>query len=419
MTLLPRLAFPQALDFRRAALDDSEATGVARRIIDELRTGDESTLRSLRQRYDGRPADTPLLLDADDLRDALVTLPFDRRVLLERIADRIRTFAAAQKACIQPLRLPVPGGSAGHTLEPIASVGCYAPGGRYPLPSSVLMTAIPARVAGCRSVTLACPSDDPVILAAAAIAGVDRLLHCGGAHAIAALAFGIATPNCDLIVGPGNRYVTAAKRLLTGEVGIDALAGPSELLILADDSADPALIAADLLAQAEHDADALPMLATTAPSLLDAVLIELHTQLTDLPTASVARQALANGFAVIVPDRQSLAELADAIAPEHLQLLTSDAAELAARIRNAGAVFIGPASAEVFGDYGLGPNHTLPTSGAARFSAGLSVMTFLRLRTFIEVEASPEAIISDTVALARLEGLEAHARAAGCRRGIG
>ncbi len=218
---------------------------------------------------------------------------------LERIGRRIRDFAAAQRNALTPLEVEVPGGAVGHRVDPVDAAGCYAPGGRYPLPSSVLMTAITARTAGVASVWVASPRPAPITLAAAAAADVDGILAAGGAHAIAGLAFGVGpVPPSDVVVGPGNLYVTAAKQLLAGGVAIDMLAGPTELVIIADGSANPAWIAADLLAQAEHDPEAVPILVAMDPALIPAVETELLTQLTDLPTADVARAALSNGGAL-------------------------------------------------------------------------------------------------------------------------
>jgi phosphoribosyl-ATP pyrophosphohydrolase/phosphoribosyl-AMP cyclohydrolase/histidinol dehydrogenase len=221
-----------------------------------------------------------------------------------------------------------------------------------------------------------------------------------------------------VVVGPGNRWVTAAKKLITGHVGIDMLAGPSELVVLAGPGADPHLIAADLLAQAEHDPDARAVLVTTAPKLVDAVEDAIRQQIAELPTREVAAAALGNGFAVVVPDLESAISVCDRLAPEHLQLLT-DAEEIAPKLSSYGALFIGHTSAEVLGDYGAGPNHTLPTGGGARFGGGLSVMHFLRIVTWLRLDPGPEtaALARDAAALARLEGLEAHAKASELRIG--
>jgi phosphoribosyl-ATP pyrophosphohydrolase/phosphoribosyl-AMP cyclohydrolase/histidinol dehydrogenase len=267
-------------------------------------------------------------------------------------------------------------------------------------------------------VWVASPRPAPATLAAAALAGADALLAAGGAHAIAALACGAGpVPACDAVVGPGNRWVTAAKQLVAGRVAIDMLAGPSELLVVADETADAGLVAADLLAQAEHDPDALPVLVTTSVALADRVEVELAAQLSTLPTAETARAALAQGFAVVVPTLDDAVAAADRLAPEHLQLAVREPEALAPRFAHYGALFVGERAAEVLGDYGIGPNHTLPTGGTARFAGGLSVFTFLRVRTWLAVGgpgAGPEfhEAVADAVALARIEGLEAHARAA-------
>ena len=277
------------------------------------------------------------------------------------------------------------------------------------------MTAVTARAAGVREVWVASPHPTQITLAAAAVAGADGLLAVGGAHAIAALAYGVGgPPPCDVVVGPGNQWVTAAKKLVAGDVGIDMLAGPSELVVLADVSADPGVVAADLLAQAEHDPDALPVLVTTDTAHADAVDTELENQLAGLPTRDIAGAALANGFAVIADTLGEALAVCDRLAPEHLQILTRDPEEVARRANHYGGLFIGGASAEVFGDYGIGPNHTLPTGGVARFKGGLSVFDFLRIRTWLRMSDGPDAAAAarDAAALARLEGLEAHARAA-------
>jgi phosphoribosyl-ATP pyrophosphohydrolase/phosphoribosyl-AMP cyclohydrolase/histidinol dehydrogenase len=280
------------------------------------------------------------------------------------------------------------------------------------------MTAITARVAGVKTVVVASPKPAPITIAAAHVAGADMLLAVGGAQAVGAMTFGIGTtapaiPRCDVIVGPGNRWVTAAKKLVQGEVAIDMLAGPSELLIIADETADPAAVAADLLAQAEHDTDAVPTLVTTSESLVARVNAELEKQLATLPTAATARAALNNGGVVLAASIDDAITIADRVAPEHLQVMTRDARAVAEKLSHYGAVFIGSRSAEIFGDYGVGPNHVLPTAGTARFSAGLSVFHFFRIRTWLEMNAPDlAAAVRDAAALARLEGLEAHARAA-------
>jgi phosphoribosyl-ATP pyrophosphohydrolase/phosphoribosyl-AMP cyclohydrolase/histidinol dehydrogenase len=280
------------------------------------------------------------------------------------------------------------------------------------------MTAITARAAGVKEVWVACSRPDPVMLACAALADADGFVAVGGAQAIAALAYGVGrVPPCDLIAGPGNAYATAAKRLVFGDVGIDALAGPSELVIVADEHADAELVAADLLAQAEHDPMAIPVLVCFSEDLVDAVNVAVTTQLESLATADVARLGLANGGALVVADITEAIACCDELAPEHLHLQLASAADLAPRFSHYGALFIGRDSAEVLGDYGAGPNHVLPTGRASRFSGGLSVFAFLRVRTWLRVDDLTDSaqLCEDTAWLARVEGLEAHARAAELR----
>ncbi len=394
---------------------NAETLRQAGAIVEDVRTNGEAALRRYAEQFGERQPGEPLVLERDDLEAALADLPQEQSALLARAAERIGAFAQAQRDALRDVVAPIPGGQAGHTIEPVAAAGCYAPGGRFPLPSSVLMTAVTARVAGVQSVTVASPSPAPATLAAAAIAGADRLLAVGGAHAIAALAYGAGVIDpTDVVVGPGNKWVTAAKQLVSGSVGIDMLAGPSELAIIADDSAEAEIIAADLLAQAEHDTEAMPILVTPSAALVDRVEEALANQLESLPTADIARRALANGFAALVADLDEAAAVSDRIAPEHLELLVEDAPGLAIRIRSAGALFLGESAAEVLGDYGAGPNHTLPTGAAARFCAGLSVFDFLRVRTWLRIDDSNAAcpLIEDAAAFARIEGLEAHARSA-------
>ncbi len=417
---LLRLVTDGAIRRQRVAPVDEPTLARAAEIVRDVRERGEPALRSHAESLGDLPHGAPLLLGPPEMRAALDALSAEARRVLESRAAAIRAFAQAQRASVREIEVPIPGGMAGHRIAPVERAGCYAPGGRFPLPSSVLMTAVTARAAGVREVIVASPRPAPVTLAAAAIAGADAFLTVGGAHAIAALAYGAGLVRaCDVIAGPGNRWVTAAKKLVSGDVGIDMLAGPSELVVLADDSADPAIVAADLLAQAEHDPDAVPSLVTTSRALVDAVARELARQLGTLPTAPTARAALANGAAYLAPDLDAALRIVDAIAPEHLEVLTRDARAVAGRCAHFGAVFIGPGAAEVFGDYGVGPNHVLPTGGTARFSAGLSVFHFLRIRTFIEAHVADESTIRDTAAFARLEGLEAHARAAECRSGAG
>jgi phosphoribosyl-ATP pyrophosphohydrolase/phosphoribosyl-AMP cyclohydrolase/histidinol dehydrogenase len=414
MTLL-RVIQPDSVSRELKPVVRSEVLDQARVILDRVQREGLDAIRAYAERFNERKAGEPLVLDRAAMREAYDALDPVDRAALERAAERIQRFAEAQRNAIQPLTMAVPGGQAGHTIEPVRSAGCYAPAGRYPLPSSVLMTAITARAAGCERVVVASPGANPVTLAAAHIAGADEFLCVGGAHAIAGMTYGFENfERCDVIAGPGNAWVTAAKQLVSGIVGIDMLAGPSELLIIADDSADVGTLAADLLAQAEHDTDAVPILVTSCASHAELIQAELDRQLATLPTADTARVALGNGFVVVCESIDQAIEISDTLAPEHLEIITRDAEEIASRVRNAGGIFIGSRTAEVLGDYGIGPNHTLPTGGTARFQSGLSVMHFLRLRTWIRIDdpVACEPVLDDTMRIARTEGLIAHERSA-------
>lgn len=411
---LRRLTAAQIPAGRRDPVD-AETLAAAGTIVHAVRDGGEAALRAYAERFDDLPAHAPLLLGRPVLEAALAALPEADRALLQRTADRIRAFAHSQRAALQAVDVAVPGGRAGHTVSPVDRAGCYAPGGRFPLPSSVLMTAVTARAAGVGQVFVASPRPSPVTLAAAAVAGADGLLPIGGAQAIAALAYGAGdVPPCDVIVGPGNRWVTAAKQLVVGRVGIDMLAGPSELVVLADHTADAEVVAADLLAQAEHDPDARPILITTSEDLADAVDAALARQLAVLPTADTATPAVAGGFCVVCATMAEARALCDQLAPEHLEVMTADADADAQALHHYGGLFIGARTAEVLGDYGVGPNHVLPTGSTARFTGGLSVLHFLRVRTWLRMDASADAraVAQDAADLARLEGLEGHARSA-------
>jgi len=413
MTPLRTIAPAEVNAERRPPLD-VETFARVDAIIENVRAEGDVALRRYGEHYGEIRAGDPLVHDRSALFSARDALDASARTLLERTAERIATFASAQRRMFTSMEVCIGDAIAGHDVAPVEHAGCYAPGGSYPLPSSVLMTAVTARVAGVERVWVATPRASRLMLAAAAIAGAEAVVAVGGAHAIAALAYGTpSVPAVDVIAGPGNRWVTAAKQRVAGAVGIDMLAGPSELVVLADDSANPTLVAADLLAQAEHDAEALPVLLTTSASLIDAVNDALEQQLRTLATADVAKRSLANGFAVRCANQAEALATADLIAPEHLQIVTRDASDLARMAKHYGALFIGEQAAEVLADYGAGPNHVLPTGRSARFSGGLSVQCFLRIRTWLQRGDPHQA--EDAAALARLEGLEGHARAADFR----
>ena len=345
---------------------------------------------------------------------ALAALPPPVRQALELSAARVRRYHEEQKRHLQGFAYTEGGITLESRVLPVSRAGVYAPGGKANYPSSVLMTAIPARVAGVEEVILACPQVSVEVRAAAHLAGVTAILDAGGAQAIAALAFGTeSVPRVDKIVGPGNLYVTAAKRLVFGEVDIDSLAGPSEILVIADEQANPRWVAADLLSQAEHDEAAYALLLCRSQAFVEKVRAELTRQLADLPRRAIAEASLeANGLALVVHERSELSRVASLLAVEHVAVHTESPAEVARGVRRAGAIFVGPMTPEAAGDYVAGPSHVLPTGGAVRYGSPLGVYHFLARTSLITYEASALADQAAAItAFARAEGLDAHARA--------
>ena len=345
---------------------------------------------------------------------ALAALPPPVRQALELSAARVRRYHEEQKRHLQGFAYTEGGITLESRVLPVSRAGVYAPGGKANYPSSVLMTAIPARVAGVEEVILACPQVSVEVRAAAHLAGVTAILDAGGAQAIAALAFGTeSVPRVDKIVGPGNLYVTAAKRLVFGEVDIDSLAGPSEILVIADEQANPRWVAADLLSQAEHDEAAYALLLCRSQGFVERVRAELTRQLADLPRRAIAEASLeANGLALVVHERSELSRVASLLAVEHVAVHTESPAEVARGVRRAGAIFVGPMTPEAAGDYVAGPSHVLPTGGAVRYGSPLGVYHFLARTSLITYEASALADQAAAItAFARAEGLDAHARA--------
>jgi histidinol dehydrogenase len=364
-----------------------------------------------------------LRVGAGEIGAALERCPAALRAALELAAARIGAFHRRQLPQAldyqdeQGVRL-------GLRWRPIETVGIYVPGGTAAYPSSVLMNALPARIAGVERLVMAVPAPggelNPLVLVAAHIADVDEIYRIGGAQAIAALAFGTATISpVDKIVGPGNAFVAEAKRQVFGRVGIDMIAGPSEIVVVADGDQDPEWIAADLLSQAEHDALAQAILITDSAGLADAVAAALERQLAALPRQAIAAASWRDfGAIVVVPDLGEAPALVDRLAPEHLELLVGEPAAMAERIRNAGAIFLGPYTPEVIGDYVGGPNHVLPTDRSARFASGLSVYDFLKRTTLLSCDARAFAALGPpAAALAHAEGLAGHAQAVALRLG--
>jgi histidinol dehydrogenase len=408
-------------DFKpRTQIYDHDTIELVRGILDDIQNTSLSAVKDYAVKFGDIAEEQDIVIADSELESAYNNLPKDEQELLTRTANRIKAFATAQRQSIQDLKFSIDGGFAGHNVMPMEVAGCYAPGGRFPLPSSVLMTVIPAKVAGVKTICLASPKPTQHTLAAAYVAGADIMLRIGGAQAIGAMAYGIngIIPNADVIVGPGNRYVTAAKQIVSGHVSIDMLAGPSELAILADETAEPKILAADLLAQAEHDTDAWPVLICTSQSIIDQTMVEIEQELKTLSTASTASVSIAKGLAIYAKDIDGGLKILNHLASEHVEIICKNSKEVAKRVEHAGGLFIGNASAEVIGDYGAGPNHTLPTGGTARYKAGLSVFNFIRMTTWIDIDEPEKAqqLYEDAEKLGSIEGLEAHARAASLRR---
>lgn len=402
---------------RRGDADLSRVEPEVREILNGVRASGDAALRSFIERFERRSPAHLISLDYGGA-EALASLEPEVRSALETAAARIRSYHERQAEQLQSFEYADAGVVLGSRVTPLSHVGVYAPGGKARYPSSVLMSAIPARVAGVQRITLASPDPGPEVRAACHLAGVSALLDCGGAHAIAALAYGTeSVARVDKIVGPGNIYVAAAKRLVFGEVSIDSIAGPSEILVVADHSADPAIVAADLLSQAEHDEAAYALLVCTSRALVDGVQRALTEQLADLPRRKVAEASLANNaVALVVRDREGLVRVANALAVEHVSVQCERPRELADRITRAGALFVGTATPEAAGDYVAGPSHVLPTGGAARYGAPLGVYDFVSRSSIISYDMSAlRAHANAITSLARCEGLEAHARAVDVR----
>ena len=399
---------------RRRAARMSQAEEVVRPILEDVRKRGDKALMEYARRFDGLTRRSVAVPQAE-LDAAAGRLSPQFRHAVQTSARNVRAFAKLQMPAAKRIE-PAPGLKLSQIVRPLESVAAYIPAGRYPLPSTVIMTVVPAHVAGVERIMVATSRPVDEILGAAALLKATHVFEMGGAQAIAAFAYGTRTvPRADRIVGPGNIYVAAAKKLLAGEVGIDFVAGPTEILIIASDG-DPRVLAADMLAQAEHDTAASAILLTRSKRLAKAVAAEIEKQLETLPTAPTARAAIERNSAIILVGSDTEAvELSNRFAPEHLSLHDPS---LLAGVRHAGSVFLGPSSPEAAGDYASGPNHVLPTSGAARLRGGLSAADYLKVISVQEL--SPRAL--DRLApaittLARAEGLEAHARSVEVRRG--
>lgn len=393
----------------------SEAEKVVAPILEDVRARGDAALAEYGRKFDGIEG-SELRVRPEECESAWATLSPAFVSAVHVAARNIREYAETQLPKENWVEYP-DGRRLGQIVRPLDSMGAYIPAGRYPLPSTLLMTAIPAQVAGVKTMCVASPRPSPEILGGCAFLKVPNLFRMGGAQAIAAFAYGTeSVPKVDRIVGPGNIYVAAAKKLIAGEVGIDFVAGPTEIVIIAAD-ANPAFVAADMLAQAEHDTEASSILLTTSRSLAEAVASEIERQLETLPTAPVAGVAIQDGSAIVlVRSLDEAVEFSNRLAPEHLALHD---ASLLAGIVHAGSVFLGATSPEAAGDYASGPNHVLPTSGAARVRGGLSAADFVKVISVQELSRDALCRLTPAItALARAEGLEAHARSVEVRNRV-
>jgi len=417
-------------DFKKvmARLDSRQTRGlpdvgaVVEKIIRDVRTRGDKALFSYTSKFDGTKLDKKRVkVSRSEFRKSLKSADPDVVESLEICARRIRRFHERQKESSWSYRDET-GSRLGQIINPIDSVGIYVPGGKASYPSSALMNAIPARIAGVGRIVMVTPAHcgvlNPYTLVAAEIAGVDEVYKVGGAQAVAALAFGTdSVKPVDKITGPGNVYVAEAKRQVFGRVDIDMIAGPSEILILADESADPKFAAADLLSQAEHDENAYPILVTTSARLAGKVAEELKLQTKTLDRKRIVRKCLGkNCFAIVAKNLDEAFGIANRVAPEHLELLIRNAKKQVARVKHAGAVFVGPWTPEALGDYSAGPNHVLPTGGSARFFSPLGVYDFVKKTSLLEFTKSGcHKLAGPVVRVAEQEGLQAHARAVAIR----
>ena len=399
---------------RGTAADD--VSGIVRDIIKDVSENGDTALKKYCAKFDGFDQLMPLEVSDDEWALAMEEVDKDLISVMEKAAANIRAFHSRQVRNSFVIS-ETDGIVMGQKVVPLDKVGLYVPGGTASYPSSVLMNAIPAKIAGVKEIVMVTPSRggviNPVILAAAKVAGIDRVFKIGGAQAVAALAYGTATvPRVDKIVGPGNAFVAEAKKQVFGMVAIDMIAGPSEILVLADGTCNPAFVAADMLSQAEHDKMASAVLVTDSMKLAQAVAAEIEKQLQTLPRRDIAKTSIDNnGKIIVTDDLRSAIDVVNEIAPEHLEICVDSPFDYLGSIRHAGSVFLGKNCPEALGDYFAGPNHTLPTGGTARFSSPLSVDDFVKKYQYTYYTADALAqVAGDIAAFAKAEGLDAHAR---------
>lgn len=395
--------------------DGQDVTDAVKEIIADVRKNGNSAVKKYSAKFDGIETDCRELSE-NEIENAVKSLDDEVLEALKFSVRNVEEFAKAQLGSVKNTMVQADGAILGHKIISLEKVGCYIPGGNYPLPSTAIMTIVPAVVAGVKEIIAVSPKAKPVTVAAAKLAGATKIFNIGGVQAIAALAYGTETIDAvDKIVGPGNKYVATAKKIVYGDCGIDFVAGPSEVMVVADNSANPEFVAADLLAQCEHDKDARAYLLCFDRDFADKVDKCARKFLETLQTADIARVSYEKSTAYVVKDLQEAVEIANKKAPEHLELCLNEVENSVDLFRNYGSLFIGNYSAEVFGDYVSGTNHTLPTGRAARYTGGLSVFDYVKIQTFQKIE-NVEKFAKYASILAEQEGLFAHKLASDVRK---
>lgn len=395
--------------------DGQDVTDAVKEIIADVRKNGNFAVKKYSEKFDGIETDCRELSE-DEIENAVKSLDDEVLEALKFSVRNVEEFAKAQLGSVKNTMVQADGAILGHKIIPLEKVGCYIPGGNYPLPSTAIMTIVPAVVAGVKEIIAVSPKAKPVTVAAAKLAGATKIFNIGGVQAIAALAYGTETIDAvDKIVGPGNKYVATAKKIVYGDCGIDFVAGPSEVMVVADNSANPEFVAADLLAQCEHDKDARAYLLCFDRDFAVKVDKCARKFLETLQTADIARVSYEKSTAYVVKDLQEAVEIANKKAPEHLELCLNEVENSVDLFRNYGSLFIGNYSAEVFGDYVSGTNHTLPTGRAARYTGGLSVFDYIKIQTFQKIE-NVEKFAKYASILAEQEGLFAHKLASDVRK---
>lgn len=394
-----------------------ETISAVEEIAKDVRANGDTAITKYTQQFDCEDLEA-FLIPQDEIKNAYSQVDAETIKAIKKSIQNVKKFSEKQLKCLNPLKTKIDANELGHKIIPLDSVGCYIPGGNYPLLSSAIMTIVPAKVAGVKQIIACSPKIRPETIVACDLAGTDKIFKIGGVQAIAGMAFGTQTiPKVNKIVGPGNKYVTAAKKYVYGEVGIDFLAGPSEVMIIADKTANAEFVATDMLAQCEHDTDARAFLVTTSENFAQKVKEFAQKQLEMLETKEIASQSFEKSFAVVVKSLNEAIELANQKAPEHLEICYKNAKKDIDKYKNYGSLFIGNYSAEVYGDYCSGTNHVLPTNEVSKYSGGLSVFDFVKVQTYQIISKKGNKIISPYASkLADKEGLKAHKLAADVRK---